>query len=65
MFDVINNGATSFGVLAANYNAIRDVLAATRSMANRVLNYASAHGLAAVRSAEVSWAIADSPEWRP
>jgi hypothetical protein len=33
VFDVINNGATSFGVFEANRNSVRDVLAATRSLA--------------------------------
>ena len=32
---------------------------------NRVLNYASTHGLAAVKSAEVSWPIADDPGLNP
>lgn len=65
VFDVINNGATSFGVFEARSNSVRDVLDATRSMANRVLNFASTHGLAAVTSADGPWAIADLPNFDP
>lgn len=43
----------------------RDVLAATRSLANGVLNYASTHGLAAVRLAEAAWPTAALPELKP
>lgn len=65
VFDVINNGDTPFGVFEGNRSSVRDVLSAARSLANRVLNYASTHGLAAVQSAEVSWPIADDVESRP
>jgi hypothetical protein len=65
VFDIIDNGATHFGVFAAHRNSVRDVLVAIRSLANRVLNHASTHGLAAVRSAEVSRAIAGLPELKP
>jgi hypothetical protein len=65
MFDVINNGATLFGVFAHNHNSVRDVLAATRSVANRVLNYASTHGLGAVTSAEDFGPIADCLDSQP
>ena len=59
MLDVINEGDVSFGVFVATRSSVR------RSLANRVLNYASTHGLAAVKSAEVSWPIADDPGLNP
>jgi len=56
VLDVINEGDVSFGVFTvggpgprrfvANRSSVRDVLVAARSLANRVLNYASTHGLA-------------------
>jgi len=65
VLDVINEGDVSFGVFVATRSSVRDVLVAARSLANRVLNYASTHGLAAVKSAEVSWPIADDPGLNP
>lgn len=65
VFDVINDGEISFGVFEGNRSSVRDVLAAARSLANRVLNYASTHGLAAVKPAEVSWPIVDDLESKP
>ena len=59
MLDVINEGDVSFGVFVATRSSVR------RSLANRVLNYASTHGLAAVKSAEVLWPIADDPGLNP
>jgi hypothetical protein len=53
IFDVINEGHTSFGVFGSDGPSVRKVLAAGRSLANRVLNYASTHGLAAVESAGI------------
>jgi hypothetical protein len=54
IFDVIDEGNTSFGVFNSDGPSVRKVLAAVRSLANRVLNYASTYGLAAVESAGVS-----------
>jgi hypothetical protein len=65
VFDIIDDGATHFGVFAAHRNSRRDVLVAIRSLANRVLNYASTHGLVAVRSTEVSGTNADLLELKP
>jgi hypothetical protein len=65
VLDVINGGDTSFGVFEGNRSCARDVLAAARSLANRVLNYASTHGLTAVKSADVSWPIGDDRESKP
>jgi hypothetical protein len=66
IFDIIEAGETNFGVFADNPISVREVLAAVRSLANRVLNYASTYGLAAVKSAEVSsWTIADDPAAKP
>jgi hypothetical protein len=64
VLDVINDDNTSFGVFEGKRSCARDVLAAARSLASRVLNYASTHGLVAVASAEVSWPIADDGEGR-
>ena len=46
--------------MARTYTIWRVMLAA-----NRVLNYTSTHGLAAVQSGEVSWPIADDEESKP
>jgi hypothetical protein len=54
VFDVIINGDTSFGVFETNRRSVRVVLAAARSLTNRVLNFASTHGFAAVMPEEVS-----------
>jgi hypothetical protein len=63
VFDIINNNDDAFfGVFQDDRNSPRAVLSAVRSLANRVLNYASTHGLAAVATAEVSWPIADDGE---
>lgn len=62
---VINESDMSFGAVVASRSSVRDVLVAARSLANRVLNYASTHGLAAVTSAEVSWPSADDSGSKP
>jgi hypothetical protein len=65
IFGIINEGNVTFGVFGDERHPAREVLAAVRSLANRVLSYASTHGLAAVQSAEVSWLPADDTDLKP
>lgn len=53
IFDVIDEGNVDFGVFSAQPVSVREVLAAVRSLANRVLNLCIAHGLTAVKPPEV------------
>lgn len=64
VFDIINNNDDDvfFGVFRDSRSSVHTVLTAVRSLTNRLLNYASTHGLAAVKPAEVSWLISDDRE---
>ena len=50
---VLAADAAEFGVFADSLPYAREALAVVRSLANRILNYASVHGLAAVKSADL------------
>lgn len=51
--DIIANEVATFGIFASVYTPARNALVAIRSIANRVLNFASINGFEAVRPGEL------------
>lgn len=52
--DIIANDVATFRIFASAYTPGREALVAIRSIANRVLNFASIHGFEAVRPAQLT-----------